>query len=297
MTDPNRSTPHCRAGWAAIGLTLLLPLVVLVASGRRPSAAADPLDFLTAGNDLERERTIDHLAVQTRDGLKMLGLWYIQGMISPLPEPLAAEFLYARASHHRDSGGRDAALGMTGSWSSLHLNDYLHWGVPDSTSIALPRLVDGAPRKAKTLADQASLVRLFTMAWQVSGKEMFRKAAVRTADDLVGWSFREGKLLAWTSNEPDTLRGPFAGSAESGEAAAQLALAAVVFHEPRFAPDWLVRLETRPELPAPLPSGSPASPADAGAGSLRGVDARRFAFRGSVGLPGATPPGRDHGNA
>ncbi|MDZ4806205.1 MAG: hypothetical protein SGI90_15200 [Candidatus Eisenbacteria bacterium] len=259
MTDsiqlPVRYPAWC-AGLRAIGILCYLLLAVV------PSARAAQLEFFASEEELERERTIDHLAVQTRDGLEMLARWYIQGSMTPIPDPTVAEFLYARATHRGESSWRDAALGMTGSWAGLHLNDFLKWGAVDSVRSDIPLLADGKPRKIKTLAGQAALVHLFTMAWQVSDKEMFRRAATRTADDLVGWSFRGETLLAWTSNDPDTLAGPAATADEMGSASAQLVEAAVVFQELRWAPEWLVPLVPEPAPCSPEPVGMPSSPAD-----------------------------------
>lgn len=255
-THPAFLPPARMVARAAVGLFLLLLL------GGAPPVAAFDLDFLPSGAEVERERTIDHLAVQTRDGLVMLGRWYIQGTMTPIPDPVTAEFLLARATHRGESEWRDAALAMTGSWAGLHHNDYLKWGAIDSLRADIPRVADGAPRRFKSVTDEAGLLSLFTMAWQASGKEMFRRAATRTAEDLLGWSLHGETLRAWAATEPDTLMGPVAGADDVARVAAQMVEASIIFSEPRWRPDWLAR-RVREAAPVNwLPAGAPNSPAD-----------------------------------
>lgn len=241
---------------AAAGLFLVLLL------GGAPPVAAFDLDLLSSETDVERVKTIDHLAVQTRDGVVLLARWYIKGSMTPLPDPVIAEFLHARATHSGDAEWRDAAQAMTGSWAGLHHNDYLKWGAVDSLRSDIPRLTDGAPRRFKSVTDEAGLLSLFTMAWQASGKEMFRRAATRTADDLLGWSLQGETFRSWTSNEPDTLMGPAATADDAAWTAAKMLEASIVFKEPRFGPAWLAR---RVQETAPAnwnPEQASSSPAD-----------------------------------
>jgi len=255
-THPAFPSPARMVARAAVGIFLLLM------TGAAPPVAAFDLDFLPSEAEVERERAIDHLAVQTRDGLVMLGRWYIQGSMTPIPDPVTAEFLLTRATHRGESEWRDAALAMTGSWAGLHHNDYLKWGAIDSLRADIPGLPDGAPRRFKSVTDEAGILSLFTMAWQASGKEMFRRAATKTAEDLLDWSVEGETLRAWTSTDPDILMGPPATADDVARVAAQLVEASIIFNEPRWRPEWLAR---RVHEGAPLnwnPAPAPTSPAD-----------------------------------
>jgi hypothetical protein len=229
-----------RAAWAAA------VLLALSTAGAR--AGGD--DLFGSPVDEEREAAIRHLATQTADGLTMLARFYIQGSMTPLVRPDAAEFLYAVSAHRREKSWQDAALGATGAWVGLHLNDYLKWGAVDSTRADIPPAGD-AWRPFKSLADQSSLLEAFTMAYQASGKDLFKRAATATANDLLKWSRRDGRILDWVSNDPDSIAGPDAPAAVVRLADQRLTRAAIVFGEPA----WV--------MPGADPSPAPAEPGPA----------------------------------
>ncbi|HEX7878809.1 MAG TPA: hypothetical protein VF720_05335 [Candidatus Eisenbacteria bacterium] len=245
-----------------------------VAGPTDPFATSDLTPLATTDTD-PRQAAIDHLAIQTRDGLTMLAHWYIQGSMTPLPEPRSAEFMYTLGAHRGEKAWSDAALGATGAWVGLHLNDYLKWGVADSTRTDVPANGREA-RKVKTLTGQSELLELFTMAFQASGKELFRKAARSTAGDLLAWSRTADGVLAWTSNEPDTLAGPMASDAEMRLADERLARAALVFGEPAWGVGGGNPAPT--PLPAPAPPVTPVTQADSIATARSALDLIRQAM-------------------
>lgn len=224
------------------------------------SVEAAPID-LTGGPGLfgdretvARERAIATITDQTSDGLIALGGDYVRGLTTPLPDPVAVDFLLARAAHTGDAKLKDHALGAVAAWSALLRNDYFKWGFPDSTTPGLP-----AGRSFKTVEFESTFLRLVTRAWQASGKEIFRQAAVATGDDLVKWALPAGSpgvAHGWTSNDPDTLFGaatPF----DRFELAASLTQAALVFDRA----DWRERvapLETA-AVDLAVPAGSPVA--------------------------------------
>jgi hypothetical protein len=245
---------------------LAAPLFALLLTAAPPlaqDAPAAPID-LTGGPGLlgdretaARERAIESVTLQTRDGLVALAGDYVRGMTTPIPDPVAVDFLLARAAHANDPKLRDAALGAVAAWSALLRNDYFKWGLPDSTTPGRP---GPAGRAFKTVETQATLLRLFTRAWQVSERTMFRDAALAAGDDLARWALpanRPGAVHGWTSNDPDTLFGD-ADALDRFELAASLTQAAHVLDRA----DWLDRVAPLEAAAIPLAPGDDASPTE-----------------------------------
>lgn len=282
MRRCHRPQPFARVSGRRTVPFLLTTL--LLVSGLFPTApAAAPLDLgggpglLGDRETAARERAVEVVTAQTRDGLVALAGDYVRGMVTPLPDPAAVDFLLARAEHTGDPKLRDAALGAVAAWSALLRNDYFKWGLPDSTTPGRP---GPSGRSFKTVETEALLLRLFTRAWQASGREMFRDAARAAGDDLLRWALpgtATGAAFGWTSNDPDTVSGP-AGPLDRFELAASVTLAAHVLDRR----DWLERV-------ASLEAGSAALvlPDDATAADRLRV--RRLELL-RLETPGLTPP-------
>lgn len=187
----------------------LLLLSLMLAGGASPVLASptpaeesDDSEFAEEQDDPRDEAALDSLTADVSRGVRDLGRHYIMGGVSPIPAREPVEFLLLRARHGGSPALKDAALGTVASFASLLLNDYLKWGMPDSSGLA------PAGRSIKRASDQAEMVSLFTMALRESGKEMFRRKTTDAARDLAGWCLApDGSFRSWTSNSPDTTFG------------------------------------------------------------------------------------------
>lgn len=201
-------TSSVRPRRRAAALFLLLSL--LLAGGSSPVIAlptpaeeTEDSDFNEDRDDAHDEAALDSLTADQAQGVRDLGRHYILGGTTPMPAREPIEFLLLRARHGSPAALRDAALGTAASFCSLLLNDYIKWGMPDSSGLVT------AGKSIKRASDEAMLVSLFTLGLRESGKEMFRRKAGDAARDLAGWCLGpDGSFHSWVANAPeDTIRG------------------------------------------------------------------------------------------
>lgn len=189
---------------------MFLLLSLLLAGGGSPVVASpttaeesEDSDFNEDRDDSHDEASLDSLTVDQARGIRDLGRHYILGGTTPIPAREPIEFLLLRVRHGAPAPLRDAALGSVASFSSLLLNDYLKWGMPDSTGLV------PVGHSIKSASDQAMLVSLLTLGLRESGKDIFRRKAGDAARDLAAWCVSpDGSFHAWVANAPeDTTRG------------------------------------------------------------------------------------------
>lgn len=236
-TDPQVDLPgRPRRGRGMKRLVLLLAAMAVATSAGGPRAAGSG-PFTTARKSApslealerqERAAALDSLSREIETGLNDLKRHYLMGGVTPLPPTPAIEFLHLRGFGTGRPEPRDLALGLVAVWSSSFLNDYLKHGLP------APGATGGSTEK--TADQQAGLLAAFTGAYRISGREMFKTAALLVGDDLVSWAvhIRAKTLLERTTVDPAPAAGPRAGAEVTLRVAAALLEGAAVIGRPAW---------------------------------------------------------------
>jgi hypothetical protein len=177
------SFPH-RARQAA-ALSVLLLLSAFVPPAVPAPSLSDGLggdSFFEAQATARREAALDAYTREIEAGVNDLRLHYIKGGAEPLPRAMPIEFLLFRASSTGRQDLKDLALATVAVYTSLHLNDYL---APEKRSTA-----GGAQPAIKRSNEESEILAMTTAAWRASGKEIFKREALKTGNDLTGWAVK-----------------------------------------------------------------------------------------------------------